>query len=770
MFCNKCGKELDQNGKCPNCDYNEVKPEYSGKKKKRKKSGCLIVLILILCLILTFTVIVPFVKNKIAEHKQNRIEALMELTSSEKIGEDFESGNITADEYIKQLAYEAFDKSKMNSKYQSNNNNFRMFNNVFEEAEKYQNELSDDTIIYLYKKACLSDTEFTTNPKKGDSGFSEYGAVYAASHDDSLRTSINKVKLSKNKQFLIWYTDTGDSKVKDKDVEKLADEIEDTVKKIEDNYNITYKYTATSGTGSSEQKKTKDEMKKILKENDIDEKYIDEVMNIYICYTNMLKNEETAALAYYVPQMEWLLKKASAAFDDGSLGEITSVPHFPYVNVSPSSLKDESELKLVYTHELFHHFQKLYCGDGKFVDPKAGEFTVETTANWGAASLNDSKNKDNIMSDWATRDVLKSDTQLDKVQNSGHYGYAGLCFAKVYEDVVDDGKTKLLESMKYKDAMKYLVESAGDKFSDVMVELAKRNVTNDYEHQTFKSNELPENSLDLTMELSKNEELVSSYAMKYYYLEKSNFKYNTYVDVVPSMSNYLNYVIFGEKSGKYVVIESGNIGKEGFTIETDKYFKDYNKIIFAVVNAKDLPWSYTITTVKEKVINTIKAGQNAKTSLNRRAIFDKGEYMELHVDSFTSILKSLTNFGKELGTLGTQETDDEDVKNAIEKQMSELDRLDKDIDEFNKANLNVVRVYSIPIDKSVDKNSLHSNIKDSYPGMKFKIVDITTEDNARITVGAVLNLFSDNKYSFYVVCTPEIGDSFAYFVEVETKK
>ena len=34
-ICNKCGKELDQNGKCPNCDYNEVKPEYSGKKKKR---------------------------------------------------------------------------------------------------------------------------------------------------------------------------------------------------------------------------------------------------------------------------------------------------------------------------------------------------------------------------------------------------------------------------------------------------------------------------------------------------------------------------------------------------------------------------------------------------------------------------------------------------------------------------------------------------------------------------------------------------------------
>ena len=73
-----------------------------------------------------------------------------------------------------------------------------------------------------------------------------------------------------------------------------------------------------------------------------------------------------------------------------------------------------------------------------------------------------------------------------------------LIFAKVYEEIVTDGKKKMLESMKYEDALGFLVKSAGEKFPEVMMELAKRNVTNEYEHQTFKAYKLPKNTKKLS--------------------------------------------------------------------------------------------------------------------------------------------------------------------------------------------------------------------------------------------------------------------------------
>ena len=97
---------------------NENVQNYSINNKKKKKSGCLIAFI-IFVLLIVIAVSIPFVINKIKANKQAKREALMELTSAEKIYEDFEKGNITADEYIMQLAYDEYDKSKMNSKYAS---------------------------------------------------------------------------------------------------------------------------------------------------------------------------------------------------------------------------------------------------------------------------------------------------------------------------------------------------------------------------------------------------------------------------------------------------------------------------------------------------------------------------------------------------------------------------------------------------------------------------------------------------------------------------
>lgn len=800
MFCNKCGNVLDENGKCSNCNnlnkkidvenmqYNSTQNLNSNihsmnnqnlnnqnintkKVKKRKKSGCLIVFLLIILILVGIFWGVPFVKNKIEKHRQNNIEALKELTSSEKMRKDFEEGIITADKYVKQLAYENFEADKVDDKYKSKNKEI-LYNHVLDIAKEHQNELSKDTLIYLYKKFCLSDVKFDVNAKKSDLDNPTYGAVYAA-HDDSLRTTISKAKLSNNKRFLIWYTDTGDSKVSEKDVEQLANEIEEVVGKLEEESGISYKFENFSGTGTGESSKTKKKMKEILSANNIDEKYIDDCLNIYMCYTNHLKkDDDKSAVAYYVSNMDWLLKKIGGLADgivgDGGLGEYSSVPNFPYVNIRPDATKNKQELKLIYTHELFHHFQKYHCGNGKYRDDKSGNFTVETTANWMSAKVNDSTNKKNFMSNWATRYVLNCDKTLDKVCGGERAGYANFVFAEIYANTVKDGKKKMLDSMKYEDALKYLVEQAGDKFDDVMIELSKQNILNDFENQTFKAYELPENSLDLSMAYAKHKEHVSEYSMRYYFLDKKNFKYNTFIDISAKYGN-LNYVLIGKKGSKYSFIEKGEFGySNNFSIETDKYFKDYDQIILSIVNSDFISRDCEIMTIKEQLCKTLLSVSDVNNSAKRQVIFDNGEFLELHVSDLSSLLKSLTNLAKESGNLALQESNDKTVQEGVQELFKQLDSFDEGVEQLNNK-VNVVRIASIPIKKNLSNEDIHEDIKNLYSGFKFKIVDTKPDANTRITVGLITNMFSNNKFSFYVVCTSKNSDSFAYFVEIETK-
>lgn len=212
----------------------------------------------------------------------------------------------------------------MDSKYKSNNND-RMFNNVFDIAKKYQNKLSKETVRYLYEKANLSEIEFSSDSQKGDNNYKEYGAVYAGSAD--MKQTITKVKLSKNNNFLIWYTDKGKSKVSDKDVEKLSDEIEDVVKKIEDEYNIKYQYSSSMNSGQASSS-TRGEMCMILQKNNIDDNYLQKAMNIYLYNSDSLEESE-ATLAYYVQDLSWLTTLLLSFSDT----EYAGVPYFPYIRI-----------------------------------------------------------------------------------------------------------------------------------------------------------------------------------------------------------------------------------------------------------------------------------------------------------------------------------------------------------------------------------------------------------------------------------------------------
>lgn len=173
-------------------------------------------------------------------------------------------------------------------------------------------------------------------------------------------------------------------------------------------------------------------------------------------------------------------------------------------------------------------------------------------------------------------------------------------------------------------------------------------------------------------------------------------------------------------------------------------------------------------TIKEQLCKTMIAASDVNNSAKRQSIFTNGEFIELHVSDLSNLLKSLTNLARESGNLGLKESNDKTLQEGIQELFKQLDSFDEGVEQLNNK-INVVRIASIPINKNLASEDIHENIKNSYSGLKFKIVDAKPDTNTRITVGLITNLFSDNKFSFYVVCTSRDSDSFAYFVEIEAK-
>lgn len=59
MFCNKCGKEIEDGAKsCPNCGENFVQTSQKTEKKKKKKVGCICGLVIIIAMIAMIAVII----------------------------------------------------------------------------------------------------------------------------------------------------------------------------------------------------------------------------------------------------------------------------------------------------------------------------------------------------------------------------------------------------------------------------------------------------------------------------------------------------------------------------------------------------------------------------------------------------------------------------------------------------------------------------------------------------------------------------------------
>ena len=320
MKCNKCNFLNDQDAEfCNNCGQKlekvEEKPiEQKKEKKKKKKPGCLIFFIVFILLI----IFVPKLIKKLDNFEDFYDEDIEEVydyedkSLSKKLEDDYNKGLITADEYMMQEAYAIFDTTQQSEKYKDYKITFADADSFFDKFISMVYELSDETILYIYKKYTLGDYEWDVNEteKTNSNSLYDYDVTRIVNADYDLK-KLDKVVLSSEGHFLIYYSSSGKYAADDNYAKKIANILEKGIKNYKRIYGLNFEYSPNfSATdditiGLCSPSTSRGDACKLLKENNIDTKYILSALPVFI---NTTEPETSEELAYYMPNVSDLVK------------------------------------------------------------------------------------------------------------------------------------------------------------------------------------------------------------------------------------------------------------------------------------------------------------------------------------------------------------------------------------------------------------------------------------------------------------------------------
>ncbi len=445
----------------------------NAKKKNHKK--LFLVLGGVFVIILIFVVVVVLLNSRNQKHT--------EASSFEKINQDFIAGMLSADEYVDYSLSALQGSDELPSQYRSRATDLFSTEAMIEFVEKNSSELRPETLQKLSETIGLVNIEFdmdasanaSTKKRGGFPGLMTQNA-YAESKKIKI---LNKVKLSNEGHFLVFYTDTGEDQISDDKADSILNMAEDIVAKYSSELGLEYKYKSTTIDSLKI-----NSMRKLMNENGINDSMLDTAMPIYVINTNQ-KSENV--IAYY------LSKYGGRFLALTEIGSLSGVPSYPYVNlIRPNS--SEADFRVTLAHELGHHYTSNYCHE-KFGEKCAtGDFISETLPNFFAMEVSKGLTKDNFLNnEHYELQYLGAGTGM-KISEvlPNHAGYPALAFLVNYYENVSNGLNKMMESLGCFDALECLYDKAGEsEFKKTMTALAERNITSSYD-------ELPLGSLNFT--------------------------------------------------------------------------------------------------------------------------------------------------------------------------------------------------------------------------------------------------------------------------------
>lgn len=438
--------------------------------------------------------IVPAVGNAmsdaaIAQRKGATTNSMMKLSSA------FESGRITADEYVVNLVDSLFRTEKLPKEYRSE---VPMIAPDFGEIiAEYKEELSRETVEYVINAVGMNNVRVGVDA--GGNIGKENGlrttigeSVHAAT--DSVVT-LNKALLSNGENVVIFYTDKGEDAIGEAKAVEFAGMFDEIIDNYEIKFGRSFEYERVmisdwEGSG-------KEELERVLDSNGLDKDLLDRAMPVYVASPYVSGGDGTVAFyagVGFANVVESYLEHRWDEEGDANRFAFTS-PGVPFITVLPEYANDIGELRLTVAHELGHHYADNYCYEFSGEACKTGPFITETAASYFAINVVDDQDREimgvlsghhdlflQYTSCYSVDILIPEPSETQRCHDGGAYdGYPPVAFLQNYAEFVEGGGEKIWEALTYEDSWGYLADAATEEeFREVMVRLSERNLTNDY--------------------------------------------------------------------------------------------------------------------------------------------------------------------------------------------------------------------------------------------------------------------------------------------------
>ena len=569
-----------------NIDFNNSMQNNSITTNKSKRnlliiSGVLVVVIIGICLF--------FVFNKKNNNKSNdeQTQTIQEdVKNSEstltKLKNDYESGKIDVNKYFTELVNYDYDYDSLDKEYKTDEIIYTTGNisEIAELLEKHRSELSKESIRKLLEKATLQDVKVgnvvSVEPQVNTNSNVKVVPLNDTNNKDKIAShKLDKAYLSKNGRFIIWYTNDGNDAVTLEEVQDIASELENSINDYEEIFNIEYLYKPHYDELIN---KNYFNARESLKTNGINAAKIDTAMNVYIYDTGSDKTLAT----YYNPIDTGILIETIIllGIDDLFMGQ-SGIVSYPYIVMDKGTIQQSTEnIKTVANHELFHHFQYLYC-EGTEQHRCPNGYYTEATANLASALVSEVSSTNNFLNGWAGSYTRELSGNLSTLAD----GYGQFPYYYTYTKVVNSWASILTPALNKENPTDYIKNNTSkEDLIKVSETIAYNTLAKKYDNKSLYTDK----KVTLKDNISTSKVLNQSInpgAVDYYEVSGDNT-----VEVISGNKDYVGVKFYGYKDGVYTELAS-NMDK----IKEDlTYYVRYDKFYFAVYNA-DITNSNTYT-------------------------------------------------------------------------------------------------------------------------------------------------------------------------------
>lgn len=560
-------------------------------QKISKRILKIIIIIAIIVFVSTITIIAINIyrNNSSVRPQDNSSTDETEASGYSLLSKDFQDEIISTDKYIQQLLYLQYDNNSLDEKYIPKLRQGTSYN-VDREVETYYKDISEATLLYYFDKITLSNLTFIDGLQNESSQQSnsliDYLSVKASASEKPI-INLDKATLSPNGQFIVWYTDSGDSAISLDDANKIAVGLDKSVSSYEKELSADYEFDSEMVIKSAEH----NDKLKILRDNGIDEDKLINAMQIFI-----YSDKDDSALASYTSlEDSGLIGLLNQYYSKITGSGINGNTTYPFMVIKTESLSDIERLEQIYNHELFHHFQYHLCSASSCDRPE--NFISEATANWASSIISNKTTGLGFLNEWAEVALRNSNSLMGsylKKNGKTTTGYASFVYLYAYDQTVDDGRSKIISSLYEKNSLAYLGEKAElDDLNATIEYQSFMNLSQGYLNKNILATQqfdMPNayNNIKLKgliSSVSSNQAvIINNIGIDYYLIEAGSDKPYKAIFNSNDVTENLQVIIVTEKDGLFSKLDSQIIHNAESTIDTNNY-GEYDRIYIIVANS-----------------------------------------------------------------------------------------------------------------------------------------------------------------------------------------